>query len=95
MEVIAHKFIILGSYSANTLGQIRSRGEKGIKIIAPVMAATRQTREKRDPQTHAVILDQQGQAITEEIEVKSSPLPGRFRLRYQPDGWEAPAYSGE
>ena len=72
-----------------------NRGEKGIKIIAPVMVATRQTREKRDPQTHAVILDQQGQAITEEIEVKSSPLPGRFRLRYQPDGWEAPAYSGE
>ena len=33
MEVIAHKFIILGSYSANTLGQIRSRGEKGIKPI--------------------------------------------------------------
>jgi len=47
-----------------------NRGEKGIKIIAPVMVATRQTREKRDPQTHSVILDQQGQAITEEIEVK-------------------------
>ena len=47
-----------------------NRGEKGIKIIAPVMVSTRQTREKRDPQTHAVILDQQGQAITEEIEVK-------------------------
>ena len=72
-----------------------NRGEKGIKIIAPVMVATRQTREKRDPQTHAVILDQQGQAITEEIEVKVPPLPGRFRLRYQPDGWETPAYSGE
>ena len=47
-----------------------NRGEKGIKIIAPVMVSTRQTREKRDPQTHAVMLDQQGQAITEEIEVK-------------------------
>ena len=53
-----------------------NRGEKGIKIIAPVMVSTRQTREKRDPQTHAVMLDQQGQAITEEIEVK---VP-RFRV---------------
>ena len=40
------------------------------------MVSTRQTREKRDPQTHAVMLDQQGQAITEEIEVK---VP-RFRV---------------
>ena len=34
MDVINHKFIILGSYTANTLGQIRSLGEKGIYPIA-------------------------------------------------------------
>lgn len=28
-----HKFIILGSYSANVLGQIRGLGERGIKPI--------------------------------------------------------------
>ena len=53
-----------------------NRGEKGIKIIAPVMVATKKTREKRDPQTNAVLLDSQGQAVTEEVEVK---VP-RFRV---------------
>ena len=33
MEVKEHKFIILGSYSANVLGQIRGLGEKGINPI--------------------------------------------------------------
>ena len=33
MEVKEHKFIILGSYSANVLGQIRGLGEKGISPI--------------------------------------------------------------
>ncbi len=34
MELKDHKFIILGCYSANVLGQIRSLGEKGINSIA-------------------------------------------------------------
>lgn len=34
MELYNHKFIILGSYTANTLGQIRGLGEKGINPIA-------------------------------------------------------------
>ena len=33
MEIKEHKFIILGSYSANVLGQIRGLGEKGIRPI--------------------------------------------------------------
>lgn len=33
-ELQKHKFIIFGSYSANTLGQIRGLGEKGIMPIA-------------------------------------------------------------
>ena len=34
MDLNNHKFILLASYTANTLGQIRSLGEKGIKPIA-------------------------------------------------------------
>lgn len=34
MELNNHKFILLASYTANALGQIRSLGEKGIKPIA-------------------------------------------------------------
>lgn len=34
MNITNHKFIILGSYTANVLGQVRSLGEKGIKPIA-------------------------------------------------------------
>ena len=34
MHISNYKFIILGSYTGNTLGQIRSLGEKGIKPIA-------------------------------------------------------------
>lgn len=34
MDIYKHKFIILASYSANALGQIRSLGEKGIRPIA-------------------------------------------------------------
>lgn len=34
MDIHHHKFILLGSYTANTLGQIRSLGEKGIRPIA-------------------------------------------------------------
>ena len=33
MGIKDHKFIILGSYSANVLGQIRGLGEKGIMPI--------------------------------------------------------------
>lgn len=33
MEIKEHKFIILGTYSANVLGQIRGLGERGIKPI--------------------------------------------------------------
>lgn len=33
MNLFDHKFIILGTYGANVLGQIRSLGEKGIKPI--------------------------------------------------------------
>lgn len=47
-----------------------NRGEKGIKIIAPVPYTVKQTREKRDPQTRAVLLDASGQAQTEEVEVR-------------------------
>ena len=34
MRIDEHKFIIFGTYAANTLGQIRSLGEKGIFPIA-------------------------------------------------------------
>ena len=34
MNINNHKFILLASYTGNTLGQIRSLGEKGIKPIA-------------------------------------------------------------
>ena len=34
MHISNYKFIILGSYTGNTLGQVRSLGEKGIKPIA-------------------------------------------------------------
>ena len=34
MNIQEHKFILLASYTGNTLGQIRSLGEKGIKPIA-------------------------------------------------------------
>ena len=36
-ELKKHKFIIFGSYSANTLGQIRGLGEKGIKPVVVLM----------------------------------------------------------
>ena len=51
-------------------GRHANRGEKGIKIIAPVPYTVKQTREKRDPQTRAVLLDASGQAQTEEVEVR-------------------------
>lgn len=34
MSLIDHRFIVFGTYSGNTLGQIRSLGEKGIKPTA-------------------------------------------------------------
>jgi D-aspartate ligase len=37
MDINKHKFILLASYTANTLGQIRSLGEKGINPIAVLM----------------------------------------------------------
>ena len=46
------------------------KGEKGIKIIAPVPHTVKKSREKLDPDTKAPILDKDGNPVMEEVEVK-------------------------
>ena len=46
------------------------KGEKGIKIIAPVPHTVKKSREKLDPDTKAPIMDKDGNPVMEEVEVK-------------------------
>lgn len=46
------------------------KGEKGIKIIAPVPHTVKRSREKIDPDTKAPIMDKDGNPVMEEVEVK-------------------------
>ena len=51
-------------------GRHVNRGEKGIKIIAPVLFNKRVEREKRDPQTQMVMVDDHGDPIMEEVTIR-------------------------
>lgn len=57
-------------------GRHVKRGEKGIKIIAPTPYKKKVEEIKRDPDTKAPILDQNGNAVIEEKEI---PIP-RFKV---------------
>ncbi len=46
------------------------KGEKGIKIIAPIPYKIKEEREKLDPQTKAPLLDASGKVQTEEVEIQ-------------------------
>ena len=48
------------------------RGEKGIRILAPAPYKIKEERDKLDPVTGEVMLDQDGMPQTEEVEVKIS-----------------------
>lgn len=50
-------------------GRNVKRGEKGIKIIAPMTSKRRVEVKKLDPVTHKPILDSSGKAVTEEKEI--------------------------
>lgn len=52
----------------NSFSRNVKKGEKGIKIIAPVPYKVKEEREKLDPQTKAPMLDGNGKVIMEEIE---------------------------
>lgn len=56
-------------------GRHVKRGEKAIRIFAPVPYKRVEEKPKLDPDTHAPILGSDGQAVTEEVEIKSA----RFR----------------
>ena len=51
-------------------GRHVNKGEKGIKIIAPVLYNKKVEREKRDPQTQMVVVDEHGEPVMEEITVR-------------------------
>lgn len=46
------------------------RGEKGIRILAPVPYKVKEEQEKTDPETGEIILDKNGMPVMEEVEVK-------------------------
>ena len=51
-------------------GRHVNKGEKGIKIIAPVLYNKKVEREKRDPQTQMIMVDEHGEPIMEEITIR-------------------------
>ena len=51
-------------------GRHVNKGEKGIKIIAPVLYNKKVEREKRDPQTQMIVVDEHGEPVMEEITVR-------------------------
>ena len=51
-------------------GRHVNKGEKGIKIIAPVLYNKKVEREKRDPKTQMIMVDENGEPIMEEITVR-------------------------
>ena len=53
----------------NSFGRHVKRGEKGIQILAPTPYKVKVEKEKLDPDTRMPMLDQDGNAITEEKEV--------------------------
>lgn len=53
----------------NSFGRHVKRGEKGIQILAPTPYKMKVEQEKLDPDTRMPMLDQDGNAITEEKEV--------------------------
>ena len=54
----------------NQFGRHVNKGEKAIKIIAPVLYNKKVEREKRDPQTQMLVVDEQGNPVMEEITVR-------------------------
>ena len=54
-----------------------NKGEKAIRIYAPIVSTIKEQREKTDPETGAPLLDKDGQIVTEEVELRSMP---RFKL---------------
>ena len=64
-------------------GRHVNKGEKGIKIIAPVLYNKKVEREKRDPQTQMIVVDEHGEPVMEEITV---------RVRRGANGRKAPAH---
>ena len=46
------------------------KGEKSIKIIAPAPYTVREQREKRDPKTDMVVVDDQGYPVLEEVSIQ-------------------------
>ncbi len=54
----------------NQFGRHVNKGEKAIKIIAPVLYNKKVAREKRDPQTQMLVVDEQGNPVMEEITVR-------------------------
>ena len=53
----------------NLFGRQVQKGEKGIKILAPSPYKIKKKIEKTDPQTHKPIIGENGNPVTEEIEV--------------------------
>ena len=45
------------------------RGEKSIKIIAPIVGTAMKEREKRDPQTGMIVVDDMGNPVMEKVQV--------------------------
>ena len=54
----------------NQFGRHVNKGEKAIKIIAPVLYNKKVEREKRDPQTQMLVVDEQGNPVMEEITIR-------------------------
>ena len=51
-------------------GRHVNKGERGIKIIAPVLYNKKVEREKRDPHTQMVVVDDNGNPVMEEITIR-------------------------
>ena len=51
-------------------GRHVNKGEKGIKIISPVLYNKKVEREKRDPQTQMLVVDEKGEPVMEEITIR-------------------------
>ena len=58
-------------------GRHVNKGEKGIKIISPVLYNKKVEREKRDPQTQMLVVDEKGEPVMEEITIRIPGLRSR------------------
>ena len=70
--------LVAGYRKWQTMGRQVKKGEKGIRILAPIPVKVKAERVKRDPITKEIIKSEDGEPIKEEAE---STIP-KFKIKY-------------